>query len=74
MPDPRKTAIVIGAGPAGLTAAYMLLKQTDVVPIVLEADGQPGGERSFAVLRREGRAVVYRRGALGGGKWRRDWL
>lgn len=38
-----KTAVIIGAGPAGLTAAYMLLKQTDVVPIVLEADEQPGG-------------------------------
>ncbi len=36
-------AVVIGAGPAGLTAAYELLKTTDLIPIVLEADEQPGG-------------------------------
>lgn len=38
-----KTAIIIGAGPAGLTAAYMLLKETDVVPIVLEESDVVGG-------------------------------
>lgn len=27
-----KKAIIIGAGPAGLTAAYELLKRTDIVP------------------------------------------
>ena len=32
----RKTAIIIGAGPAGLTAAYRLLTETDIKPIVLE--------------------------------------
>ena len=32
----KKTAIIIGAGPAGLTAAYELLTRTDVQPIVLE--------------------------------------
>ena len=31
-----KTAIIIGAGPAGLTAAYKLLKETDIKPIILE--------------------------------------
>lgn len=31
-----KTAVIIGAGPAGLTAAYELLKQTDIHPIILE--------------------------------------
>ena len=30
-------AIIIGAGPAGLTAALELLRRTDVIPIVLEA-------------------------------------
>jgi protoporphyrinogen oxidase len=38
-----KKAIIIGAGPAGLTAAYELLKRTDIVPIILEKDGIVGG-------------------------------
>ncbi len=36
-------AVIIGAGPAGLTAAHELLERTDVVPVVLEASGQVGG-------------------------------
>jgi len=39
----RKTAIIIGAGPAGLTAAYELLKRTDIIPIVLEKSTYMGG-------------------------------
>src|SRR5579859_1587967 len=38
-----KKAIIIGAGPAGLTAAYELLKRTDIVPIILEKSGEIGG-------------------------------
>ena len=38
-----KTAIIIGAGPAGLTAALELLRQTDVKPIVLEESSFVGG-------------------------------
>lgn len=38
-----KKAIIIGAGPAGLTAAHELLKETDVHPIVLEATDEIGG-------------------------------
>lgn len=38
-----KTAIIIGAGPAGLTAATELLQRTDIHPIVLEATQQIGG-------------------------------
>jgi protoporphyrinogen oxidase len=38
-----KTAIIIGAGPAGLTAAYELLKRTDIIPIILEKSGDIGG-------------------------------
>ena len=36
-------AIIIGAEPAGLTAAYALLKQTDIHPIVLEQEDFVGG-------------------------------
>ncbi len=38
-----KRAVIIGAGPAGLTAAWELLKRTDVVPIVLEQSEYMGG-------------------------------
>ncbi len=38
-----KRAIIIGAGPAGLTAAWRLLKETDYHPIVLESDSAVGG-------------------------------
>ncbi|MBQ5791851.1 MAG: NAD(P)-binding protein, partial [Clostridia bacterium] len=38
-----KTAIIIGAGPAGLTAAYKLLTETDVKPIILEETDAIGG-------------------------------
>ncbi len=38
-----KSAVIIGAGPAGLTAAYELLTTTDYIPIVIELDNQVGG-------------------------------
>lgn len=38
-----KKAVIIGAGPAGLTAAYELLTKTDIVPIIIEAEPQVGG-------------------------------
>ena len=38
-----KTALIIGAGPAGLTAAYQLLKTTDIRPVVLEEEAFVGG-------------------------------
>lgn len=38
-----KKAIIIGAGPAGLTAAYELLKRTDIQPIILERSSDIGG-------------------------------
>lgn len=40
---PQRTALIIGAGPAGLTAAYELLKRTDIKPIVLEKGDYIGG-------------------------------
>ncbi|WP_217604902.1 NAD(P)/FAD-dependent oxidoreductase [Chitinophaga sp. GbtcB8] len=39
----EKRAIIIGAGPAGLTAAYELLKRTDIKPVILEKSGDIGG-------------------------------
>ena len=38
-----KKAIIIGAGPAGLTAAYKLLKETDIKPIIYEETEVIGG-------------------------------
>ncbi len=40
---PTKTAIIIGAGPAGLTAAYELATRTEICPIVLERSTFMGG-------------------------------
>jgi protoporphyrinogen oxidase len=39
----KRCAILIGAGPAGLTAALELLRRTDIKPIVLEATDAIGG-------------------------------
>ncbi|MBI5497829.1 MAG: NAD(P)/FAD-dependent oxidoreductase [Deltaproteobacteria bacterium] len=41
--DPRNIAVIAGAGPAGLTAAWELLKRTDIVPIVVEPAALVGG-------------------------------
>ena len=41
--EKQKTAVIIGAGPAGLTAAYELLKKTDIKPIILEESNMIGG-------------------------------
>src|ERR1700686_354604 len=38
-----KTAIIIGAGPGGLTAAFELATRTDIRPIVLERSTYMGG-------------------------------
>jgi protoporphyrinogen oxidase len=38
-----KRAIIIGAGPAGLTAGLELLRRTDIKPILLEASDEIGG-------------------------------
>ena len=39
----KKRALIIGAGPAGLTAAYELLTRTEILPIVLEKSEYMGG-------------------------------
>jgi len=36
-------AIIIGAGPAGLTAAYEMLRQTDIEPVIFEMTEDIGG-------------------------------
>ncbi len=41
--DKQSTAIVIGAGPAGLTAAYELLTRAGIRPIILEKSEYMGG-------------------------------
>jgi protoporphyrinogen oxidase len=42
-PEHRKRAVIVGAGPAGLTAAFELLTRTDIVPVVLEKSDYIGG-------------------------------
>ena len=38
-----RRAVIIGAGPAGLTAAYELLTRTDILPVVIEKSTYMGG-------------------------------
>ena len=45
----KKTAVIIVAGPAGLTAALELLKRTDIHPIVIERDPEYVGGISRTV-------------------------
>jgi protoporphyrinogen oxidase len=42
-PTPPRRAVIVGAGPAGLTAAHELLRHTDVRPVVLEKSESMGG-------------------------------
>ena len=39
----KKSALIIGGGPAGLTAAYELCKHSDITPIVVEMSSYWGG-------------------------------
>ena len=43
MKEMDKIAIIIGAGPAGLTAAFELLEKTDIKPIIIEKSNYIGG-------------------------------
>lgn len=39
----NKKVIIMGAGPAGLSAAYELVKKSDIKPVVIEMAGKVGG-------------------------------
>lgn len=39
----NKTIVIIGAGPAGLSAAYQILKGGTGIPVIIEKDSQVGG-------------------------------
>ncbi len=41
--EKKKIAVIVGAGPAGLTAALELLENTDIRPVVFEATDSIGG-------------------------------
>ncbi len=43
MEEIKRQAVIIGAGPAGLTAAYELLEKSDIHPIVCEETEEIGG-------------------------------
>jgi protoporphyrinogen oxidase len=65
----EKSAVIVGAGPAGLTAALELLRQSNIKPQVFECETQVGGIS---------KTVVYRgnRMDLGGHRFfsKSDWV
>jgi protoporphyrinogen oxidase len=64
-----QTAVIVGAGPAGLTAAFELLKRTGIRPLIFESDSQVGGIS---------KTILYRgnRMDLGGHRFfsKSDWV
>jgi protoporphyrinogen oxidase len=54
----QKIAIIIGAGPAGLTAAHELLSRTDIRPIIYEGSPDIGGISK--TVKYHGNCIVYK--------------
>ncbi|MGE4569370.1 MAG: NAD(P)-binding protein, partial [Bacteroidales bacterium] len=42
-PNQKPIVVIVGAGPAGLTAALELIRKTDYKPLIIESDQQVGG-------------------------------
>ena len=57
-PSMPKTAIIVGAGPAGLTAALEFVRRSDIRPVVLEASEEIGG--ISRTIRYKGNRMGYR--------------
>lgn len=51
MRQETKRAVIIGAGPAGLTAAYELLDKTDITPMIFEMTDDIGGISKTAIFK-----------------------
>jgi len=47
----KKHALIIGAGPAGLTAAYELLTKTNIKPIIIESTNDIGGISKHLIIK-----------------------
>ena len=57
----KRKAIIIGAGPIGLSAAYQLLTRTDIIPIILEQSGDiTEAFASYKVSRMDFEALLSR--------------
>lgn len=69
--SPQK-AIIIGAGPAGLTAALELLKKSDIKPVILESTEDMGGI-SKTVNYRGNRIDIGGHRFFSKSKWVNDW-
>ena len=68
----QKRAIIIGAGPAGLTAALELLRRSDIKPIILESTEDMGGI-SKTVNYRGNRIDIGGHRFFSKSKWVTDW-
>jgi len=60
----QRRAIIIGAGPAGLTAAFELITRSDILPIVIEKssvmEGFPGRINTRAIASTSGPSLLLK--------------